>query len=124
MGLHIVGPQQAGGPETKESRHDIEGPDDQHGPNHTGPGRFRVRHRVKSDQNVRQAGGTEQQRHPQGDLVPGILEDQSGMQEVTGHRLPVRSSGRDRRQRGKEVPQIKMELLQYEIAEKNAPTDQ
>jgi pyridoxal phosphate enzyme (YggS family) len=61
---NLVAPDDRGGAEAEKRRHDIEAADQNHGPDDADPSRFCVRDGVKPDKNMRQAGRSENERHP------------------------------------------------------------
>src|SRR5664279_5846456 len=79
-------------PESQERGHDVEGANQHHRPNHAVTCRFGVRHRVEPDQDMGQAGRTEDQSDAQRNQVQRSIwwfVTQAGGQEVFHHFLSL-----------------------------------
>ena len=63
MAGNEIAPDDRGRAEPQKRRHDVEGADKNHGPDHAYPRCLRVGHGVEPDENVRQPGRAEDQRH-------------------------------------------------------------
>ena len=59
----VIAPNDRRGAEAEKRRHDVEAADQHHRPDDADPRRLRVGHGVKADENMRQSGGAENERH-------------------------------------------------------------
>ena len=67
-----------------------------------------------------ETGRAEDQSHPEGELIPGILEEKTGRQEVPDNAFPIGCSGGDRGQRAKELSEIKVVLFEHQYTQEDA----
>src|SRR5260370_9672057 len=110
------------GGETEEGRHDIEGTDDAHRPNHTDAGGASVGNGVEANQNVRQSGGAEDQRETERDQIEratGRLVAKAGGEEVDGLAIIVHV-----RDGVEELGEREVEVREHQDAEQNGSTHQ
>ena len=88
---NVVAPDNCRRAEAEKRRHDVKAADQDHRPDDTDPRRLRIGHGVKANENVRQSGGAEDERHAQRNQIEraviGRGVAQTGLEKILRHQL-------------------------------------